>query len=323
MSDDARDNRRGWLISIGLLVLAMAILFGFFELRIRYADADATDGYAMVGDQLLVVDRLHGGGESSPPGGTRLLLLDPATGKVARRRQVAEGLSFVAVVDGLVWMRRYMGTFEAFDVATLERRKSEKEVLARVPALHALVDVEDAGCFDASMSRWRFTDGSGRYVAFGFRDESIVSVPSTGCPPRANIETRSGKLPSGKELTLRDVPNGKREALFVGDRTQVGVLEFLEAHLLSGGGPDASKLLTTNGDDVFVVRRTGTRSEDPSEVVRVLLSSGTEAWAAPIDAGRTRVEQANLVGDSLLVRSGSRLSAIDTVSGAVRWHRGD
>lgn len=323
---DEDEDRRTWPITVALLTFALAVIFGVFELRLRYGNADAMDGYALLGEHMLVVDRLHGGGESSPPGGTRLVLLDPATGRVAKRTRISEGLSFVAALDGVVWMHAYRGTFEAYDATTLERRSSEAELLGRVPALRALVDVEEAGCFDAALGAWRFTDGSGRYMAFGFRDQSISPLSSASCPPRKSVETKSGKLTNGKVVALRNVPNGKRDALFVGDHaaaTPVGSLSFLEAHLLARGGSDEAPLLTTNDDDVFVVRRTGTRSEDPSELVRVALSSGEETWSARIDDGRARVEQVDVASGRLFVRSGSRLTVIDVDSGAVRWRRGD
>lgn len=312
-----------WVIGVGALVVAATIVIGAFELRIRYASADALDGFVLVGEDVLVVDRLHSGdGETSLPGGARVLLLDSVTGAVKSRKRVGADHRLVTVAAGAVWLRVRGKSFAAYDVPSFSVHATHDELASRAAELREL---NDAGCYDEKSGAWRFTRTDGRFVAFRFADSTVAPADSSSCSSLAAV-ARTGRLADGRTVWLRSVLSSARSQLVIGEGAKsapVGELTYLEGQLLLDPqtGRDG-RLLTPAPKDVLITRRTGANSTSGTEIARVSLDEKVERWSARLSDRATRVEQAEAHAGGLYLRDASTLTVLDLETGNVRWRYG-
>lgn len=308
MAKEETSTRRGLLWSaVVVVVMALGVL-GFIRLRLLYLWVDQVAGFAVRGDDVVVFERVYGGEESA--GGDRLVRVDLRTGEVKRRALADEG-EWLGEVGGLLWFTA-PGGLEARDFDTLALAHSAKSLRERHPALAGLG--EEGHCYDRALHLLRFTAPDGRYLSFELGAQVLGVADSMNCPS-PSVRGSSGTLPDGRALQIRETPQSKRSELWVGDRA-LGV-SGLEVSLLlepQGGA-------VTVGDDVLLVRRSGTAFEAPTELVRVRLGDQPERWVTPLHDGRLSFQRVVVVDGVILLGDGHRVFAVDAETGALRWKR--
>lgn len=337
--DDERVGWRGALFGAAAVAVASALVIGGLWLRVTLVEADAMDAMAILdGDLVLVAERVHGGdGETSLPGGARLVAVDARTGALRARTRIdgRELLGRYGEGTGKIWLRVTEGGLEARSAGgpnLLDVVEREADLVARLPDLRALARSPNTTCLERATGAVRTTTDDGRHVAYDLAREVVSPSLRPGCGPWTATAS-SVRLADGRLLATEERPGTERRELGLrradaprGEPAEPVGVEGLDLELLAdptSSGASPMRPLQV-GPHVLVLRRTSRADDAETELARVDVEARREVWSARLGRPRGRLVAAAVVGATgvLVVQDEGTVRAVDLTSGAVLWGRG-
>lgn len=305
--DERRTDRKASLFWAVVLAISVALLWGGCWVWGARGRADFVESVFASGDAVVVVERRtndEGGG-----GAVRLVRLEVATGSVLARVRAGDG-KLLAVVDGQAWFRA-PGLLESRDPRTLEITDSQEELVTRWPVLNTLAD-SGLGCFERATNTLRFTSSSGDHLALDLAALTLTPTPRTTCESSPLVGTTAELKLGGQTFSLRGGDTSARVEVVDG-----------EGQALGSSGLSVKFLVTSLplDGDLLLLRRTTTRSDGPTELVRLSVRERKERWSTPLHSGGFSPQELLLVNGCLVLADWHRVIGLDVVTGRERWRR--
>lgn len=305
-------TKKDWLLGFGALAGFTVLFFIGLHLWVLFAPADAVQGFAVHGGEVVALEA-HYGGEEGISGG-RLVRIDARTGAVTHRQRL-DWRSFVGQVDDELWLRTEDG-LEVRSLPSLELVADGFVLAQRQPELAVLGDPERSACVDLPRRQVRFVAKDGRNVAFDLKTRALTPSDDTGCSS-SSAGFAGGTLRDGRRLQTGSMPASQRKELTL-DGAPLG-LDGLELQVFVSD-QRTQQLLELDGD-ALLSRRTATTDDGEAELLRLSLTEKKARWSTPLGVQRLSAEQVARVGDVLVVGDGHRLFALDWATGRLLWKR--